>query len=104
MVTFWLEELAVSKKSKLEEEKKKKNIDRHEYFINEELLIRWQNRILNTACGQYHWQNSNLLFIVIFPLHNDKYFNSLAEYNVSHIFIFIVLTSAYFRSFDLQYI
>lgn len=54
-----MEELAVSKTSKLEEKKKKKNIDRHEYVINKELLIRWQNRILNTAYGPYIWQNSN---------------------------------------------
>ena len=100
------------------EEKKNKSIDRHEYCINKELLMeheycinkelltRWQNRILNAGCGQYSWQNSNLVFIyyISFPLHNDKYFNSLAECNLAHVFIFIVLSFAYFRSFHLWYI
>ena len=30
-------------------------------------------------------------YYINFPLHKDKYFSSLAEYNLSHVFIFIVL-------------
>ena len=38
-------------------------------------------------------ENSNLIFAyyINFPLHKDTYFSSLAEYNLSHVFIFIVL-------------
>lgn len=88
------------------EEKKNESVDRHEYCINKELLTRWQNRILNAGCGQYSWQNSNLVFIyyISFPLYSDKYFNSLAECNLSHVFILIVLSFAYFRLFHLRYI
>lgn len=39
-----------------------------------------------------------------FPLLRAEYFNSLAECNLSHVFIFIVFCSAYLRSFDLWYV